>query len=313
MYISYRLPGASPEEVVSQVVMPLEQSVSSVSGIEEMRAVVSEGGGFLVVTFVLNKDISEATEEVREKVAAVQRQLPVNALPPTVRKADPDSDPVVTLVLAGSRPVRELTEIGDKIVSRTLQTVDGVASVDVYGGRKRQVNLMLDINKLSGYNLTAQEVERAVRAENIEAPGGRIVRGSQEVGVRTMGRVENLAQFNDIIIKNVGGAPIRLRDIGYAEDAMAERRTFAYYNDQPAVLMEVRRQNGQNTVKVVDAVVAKLDELNKTLPAGVKLTLIKEQATYIRKSVESLEEHLVLGSFLASIIIWLFIRDWRTC
>jgi HAE1 family hydrophobic/amphiphilic exporter-1 len=312
VYVAYRLPGASPEEVVSQVVMPLEQAVSSVSGIEELRAVVSEGGGFMVVTFVLNKDIGEATEEVREKVAGVQRQLPVNALPPTVRKADPDSDPVVSLALSGNRPVRELTEIADKVVSRALQTVDGVASVDVFGGRKRQINLMLDINKLSGYNLTAQEVERAVRSENVEAPGGRIVRGAQEVGVRTMGRVENLPQFNDIIIKNVNGAPIRLRDVGYAEDAMAERRSFAYLNEDPAVLMEVRRQNGQNTVRVVDLVIQKLDEINQTLPAGVKVTLIKEQATYIRNSVESLEEHLILGSFLASIIIWLFIRDWRT-
>lgn len=312
VYVNYRLPGASPEEVVSQVVMPLEQAVSSVSGIEELRAIVSEGGGFMVVTFVLNKDIAEATEEVREKVAGVQRQLPVSALPPTVRKQDPDMDPVVSLVLSGNRSVRELTEIADKIVSRALQTVDGVASVDISGGRKRQINLMLDINKLSGYNLTAQEIERAVRSENIEAPGGRIVRGAQEVGVRTMGRVENLPQFNDIIIKNVGGAPIRLRDVGYAEDAMAERRTFAYYKGQPAVLIEVRRQNGQNTVKVVDSVLAKLEEVNQTLPTGVKVDLIKEQATYIRKSVESLEEHLVLGSFLASIIIWLFIRDFRT-
>jgi HAE1 family hydrophobic/amphiphilic exporter-1 len=312
VYVNYRLPGASPEEVVSQMTMPLEEAVSSVSGIEELRAVVSEGGGFIVVTFTLEKDISEATEEVREKVAAAQRQLPQTALPPTVRKSDPDSDPVITLALSGSRPVRELTEVADKVIRRGLETVDGVAAVSISGGRRRQINLMMDIDKLNGYTMTAQEVERAIRSENIESPGGRIVTGPSEVGVRTMGRVESIEQFNNIIIKNVGGSPIRFRDVGFAEDGMAERRSFAYYNGAPAVIIQVQRQTGTNTVQVVDDVQGKLGEINRSLPAGLKLDVVTETATYIKKSVESLEEHLVLGSLLASIIIWFFIRDWRT-
>jgi len=227
VYIQYRLPGASPEEVVSQIVMPIEEAVSSVSGIDEMRAMVSEGGGFMSVTFTLEKDISEAVEDVREKVAGVQRRLPPSALPPVVRKQDPDSDAVVTLALSGVRPVRELTELADKTVRRALETVDGVASIDIAGGRRRQINIMLDMNKLNGYGIAAQEVERAVRSENVETPGGRIVRGQSEVGVRTMGRVESVDQFNSIIIRNVGGAPVRIRDVGFAEDGMAERRNFA--------------------------------------------------------------------------------------
>lgn len=310
--VSCRLPGASPEEVVSQVIMPLEESVSSVSGIDELRAMVTEGSGNVIVTFTLEKDINEAVEEVREKAAAAVRQMPVNVLPPVVRKSDPDSDPVVTLALSGPVSVRELTEIADKTVRRGLETIDGVAAADISGGRKRQINIMLDINKLNGYNLTAQEVERAVRSENVETPGGRIIRGPQEMGVRTMGRVENIQQFNDIIVKNAGGVPIRVRDVGYAEDGMAERRNFAYYKGRPAVIVEVRRQTGTNTVKVVDDVVSRIGRLNSQLPAGVQLDLIKESATYIKNSVESLEEHLVLGSLLASLIIWLFIRDFRT-
>lgn len=312
VYVNYRLPGASPEEVVSQMVLPLEEAVSSISGIDELRCITSENGGFMVITFILEKDIGEAVEDVREKVSGAQRQLPVNALPPTVRKADPDSDPVVTLALYGDRPIREITEVADKIVRRGLETVDGVASIDLSGGRKRQINLMLDINKMNGYSLTAQDVERAVRQENIESPGGRMVRGASEVGVRTMGRVETIEQFNDIIIKNAGGVPIRFRDIGYAEDAMAERRSFAYYQNKPAVIMEIRRQTGLNTVKVVDTILARVPEISDQLPGGLKLAVIKEQATYIKKSVESLEEHLIFGSLFASLIIWLFIRDWRT-
>lgn len=312
VYVNLRLPGASPEEVVSQVIMPLEEAISAVSGIEEMRAVVSEGGGFLIVTFTLEKDINEAVDDVREKTAGAVRQMPQNVLPPVVRKADPDSDAVVTMALSGNVSTRELTETADKVVRRGLETVDGVASADIYGGRKRQINLMLDLNKMNGYNMTAQEVERAVRSENVEAPGGRIVRGPQEMGVRTMGRVENIQQFNDIIIKNAGGVPVRVKDVGYAEDGMAERRTFAFYESKPAVLVEVKRQIGTNTVRVVDEVIKRVDVINKQLPPGVKLNVIKETATYIKKSVESLEEHLVLGSLLASLIIWLFIRDFRT-
>lgn len=312
VYVNFRLPGASPEEVVSQMVLPLEEAVSSISGIDELRCITSENGGFMVITFVLEKDIGEAVEDVREKVSGAQRQLPPTALPPTVRKADPDSDPVVTLALYGERSIREITEVADKVVRRGLETVDGVASIDLAGGRKRQINLMLDLNKMNGYSLTAQDVERAIRQENIEAPGGRMVRGASEVGVRTMGRVQSIDQFNNIIIKNSGGVPIRFRDIGYAEDAMAERRTFAYYQNKPAVIMEVRRQTGLNTVKVVDAILARVETLNDDLPGGLKLAVIKEQATYIKKSVESLEEHLVFGSLFASLIIWLFIRDWRT-
>lgn len=312
VYVRVRLPGASPEEMASQVILPLEEAVASVSGIEEMRAVIAEGNAFLSITFVLDRDIGEAAEDVREKVSGAMRKLPPNVLPPVVQKADPDSDPVIVLAVSGNRPLRELTEIADKQIRRALETVDGVGGIDIAGGRSRQINVLLDLNKMNGYRLTAQDVEHALRTENIEAPGGRIVRGATELGVRTMGRVQRVDEINNIIIKNVGGAPIRIRDVGYAEDGMAEKRTFAYYKGEPAVLLEVRRQTGTNTVKVVDSVLERVERIRRELPSGMQVTVVKEQATYIRNSVKALEEHLVLGSLLASLIVWLFIRDWRT-
>lgn len=311
VYVRVLLPGASPEEVTSQVVLPLEESIAAVSGIEEMRAMVSEGSANIIVTFVLERDIGEAAEDVREKVQQAMRKLPPNVLPPTVAKADPDSDPVITLAVHGSRPVRELTEIADKQIRRAIETVDGVGGVDISGGRNRQINVMLDLDKLNAYNLSAQEVQRAIQTENVETPGGRVVRGPTELGVRTLGRVEHVEEFNNIIVKNVGGAPIRVRDVGYAEDGMAEKRSFAYYKNQPAVILEVRRQIGTNTVRVVEDIQKKIASINATLPAGVQIDTIKEQASYIKASVAALEEHLVLGSLLASVIVWLFIRDWR--
>jgi HAE1 family hydrophobic/amphiphilic exporter-1 len=312
VYVRVRLPGASPEEMVSQVVMPLEEAIASVSGIDEMRAMVTEGSATVIVTFVLERDIGEAAEDVREKVAGAMRRLPPNVLPPVVQKADPDRDPIATIAVSGDRSVRELTEIADKQLRRALETVDGVAGVDISGGRYRQINVFLDLDKLAAYNLTPQDVERALIAENIEAPGGRIVRGPTEVGVRTLGRVQHVSEFNDIIVKNVAGAPIRIRDIGRAEDGMSEKRSFAYLNETPAVILDVRRQTGTNTVKVVDAVLARLKAIEHELPAGVRLQVVREQATYIRNSVKALEEHLIMGALFASLIVFLFIRDWRT-
>jgi hydrophobic/amphiphilic exporter-1 (mainly G- bacteria), HAE1 family len=310
--VRVNLPGASPEEMVSQVVLPLEEAVASVSGIEEMVARVTEGSCSIQVNFVLDRNIAEAVNDVREKVSSAQRKLPPNALAPTVTKSDLDADQILRVALSGKRPIRDLTEIADKLVRRSLETVDGVGVVDIQGGRNRQVNVYLDIDKMNAYALSAQQVENAIRSENIEAPGGRIVRGATELGVRTLGRVESIKDFDRVILKNVNGAPIRIQDIGDVEDGMGERRSFAYYKNIPAVLIDVRRQTGTNTVKVVEDIQKKIAQLNKQLPPGVELTVVAEQATYIRASVAALEEHLILGSLLASLIIWIFIRDWRT-
>jgi HAE1 family hydrophobic/amphiphilic exporter-1 len=310
--VRINLPGASPEEVVSQVVLPMEEAIASVAGIDEMVARVTEGSASIQVNFVLDLDLAEAVNDVREKVSSAQRKLPPNTLPPTVTKSDLDADSIMRIAVSGSRPIRDLTEVADKNVRRALETVDGVGIVDIQGGRSRQVNVMLDLDKLNAYNLSAQQVEQSVRAENVEAPGGRIVKGLTEVGVRTLGRVESIKDFDNIILKNVNGAPIRLRDVGQVEDGMSERRSFSFYKGKPAVIVEIRRQTGVNTVKVVDALIARVADINRQLPPGVKVDIVNEQAKYIRASVAALEEHLVLGSLLASLIIWVFIRDWRT-
>src|SRR5688572_24438248 len=146
VYVRVQLPGASPEEVTSQVILPLEESIAAISGIEEMRAMVTEGSSNIIVTFVLERDIGEAAEDVREKVSQAMRKLPPNVLPPTVAKADPDNEPVITLAVHGNRSVRELTEIADKEVRRGFETVDGVGGVDIAGGRNRQINVFLDLD-----------------------------------------------------------------------------------------------------------------------------------------------------------------------
>ncbi len=312
VFVSVKLPGAQPEEMVTQIVLPIEEALSTISGIDELRARTVEGSATITVQFVLERDIEDAAQDVREKVAGAMRQLPPNVIPPVIQKADPDSEPVMTVAVASDRSLRETTEIADKQIRRILETVDGVGEVSMSGGRERQIRIYVDAEKLSAYGVTINEVERAVHDENVESPGGRIIRGESEMGVRTMGRIDASSQFSDIIVKNVAGSPIRLRDIGRVEDDIQEPRTFASIERKPAILLDIRRQSGTNTVKIIDAIRARLANIEKELPPGFTMRVTRDQSVFIRASIDSLMEHLLLGSLLASLIVWIFIRNLRS-
>jgi len=312
VFVSVRLPGAQPEEMVTQVVLPIEEALSTISGIDELRGRTTEGTTTITVQFVLERNIEDAAQDVREKVAGAMRQLPPNVIPPVIQKADPDSEPVMTVAVASDRSLRETTEIADKQIRRILETVDGVGEVSMSGGRARQIRIYVDAEKLSAYGVAINEVENAVHDENVESPGGRIIRGESEMGVRTMGRIDASSQFSDIIVKNVAGSPIRLRDIGKVEDDVEEPRTFASIERKPAVLLDIRRQSGTNTVKIIDAIRAKVKDIEKELPSGFTMRITRDQSVFIRASIDSLEEHLLLGSLLASLIVWVFIRNLRS-
>lgn len=314
--VQVSLPGASPEEMITSVVLPLEDAVSAISGIEEMNVMAFEGFARITVQFVLEREIDGAAQDVREKVAGALGRLPPNVLPPVIRKADPDSDPIMTVLVSGPLSRRELTEIADKQIRRILQTVDGVGEVTLNGGQARQVRILLDAERLTAHNLTVIDVRNAVRNENIEAPGGRLIQGSQELGLRTLGRVDSAAQFADIIIANRAGTPIRVRDVANVEDGAEELRSWTALmtkNAEPkdVVAVEVRRQSGTNTVRVADDVRSRIERMSREVPPGVELRIIRDTSTFIKASVHSLLEHLTLGSVLASIVVLLFIRNWR--
>ncbi len=306
-----RLPGASPEELTSSVVEPVEQALSSISGIDEMTVRAMEGNARITIRFVLEREINDAAQDVREKVATAIRDLPPEVEPPVITKVDPDSDPIISLSVSGSLSIRALTEIADKIVRRGLETVDGVGEVTISGGRMREIQIVLDTEKLNAHGLTVDRVRDAVVAENVEIPGGRIEQGDAELTLRTHGRIESAAQFSNIVIANAGGTPIRVRDVAAVEDGTEEARTSALFDGKRTVIIDVRRQSGQNTVQVVDGVKAKVAQLQRTLPREAKITVTRDDATFIHASIASLEEHLVFGSLLASLVIMAFIRNLR--
>ncbi|MGH9786379.1 MAG: efflux RND transporter permease subunit [Terriglobia bacterium] len=315
--VQVRLPGASPEEVLTQVILPLENAMSVISGIDEMNSNAQDGGGRVGMRFVLERNLEDAAQDVREKVARAQRDFPQNVETPIVQKADPDSDPILEFVVGGTGSLRETTEIADKVIRPAVETVDGVGEVLLQGGRLRQIRIFLDAEKLIAYGITVNQFRAALQAENVEVPGGDIVRGDTRFGVRTLGRLEGSEQFNDVVISNVRGTPIRVRDLGRVEDSYAEPANwFAMIrkdgNVRETFGVQIRRQAGTNTVQVAETVKQRLDQLKRTLPPGIQIQIIRDQSTYIRASVEALEEHLLLGSIFAGIVVLLFLRDWRS-
>jgi len=314
--VEVQLPGATPEEMVTGIVLPLEDAISSVSGIDEISVYASEGSTEITCTFVLERDIDGAAQDIREKVAAAVNRLPRETLPPVITKEDPQSDPIMTLLVSGPMSRRELTEIADKQVRRAIQTVDGVGSVELNGGQARQIRVLLDAEKLTSHNFTVLAVRNALQRENIEAPGGHIITGPQELGLRTLGRVISADQFSQIVVGTHGGIPVRIRDVARVEDAAQELRTWSALfgkgnPGQDVVSIQILRQSGANTVRVADDVRNRVEQLRSQMPPGVQLRIVHDISDFIKASVHSLIEHLILGSIFASAIVWLFIRNWR--
>src|SRR6185369_6512118 len=263
-----RLPGAAPEEVETEITDKIEEAVNTISGIDELRSASSEGVSTVIVAFQLEKDGDIAAQEVRDRVNRVLPLLPRNIDQPTVEKFDPDSAPVMTLAVSADKPIRDITEYADKTLRRQLESVNGVGQVTLVGGRQRQINVMLDPARLQGHNVTVTDVSRALQAQNAEIPGGRIEAGATQMTLRTRGRVQSVAEFNDIVITERQGHPILLRDVGTVEDGMADADTRANVSGKPTVLLSIRRQSGTNTVEMVDAVKERLADIKAITPPG---------------------------------------------
>src|SRR6059058_6197096 len=218
-------PGAAPEQIETEISDKIEEGVNTISGIDELRSTSSEGISLVVVRFVHEKDTDVAAQEVRDKVNSVLPLLPKTIQQPRVDKFDPDAAPVLSLALSAKKPVRDITEYADKVLRRQLDSVNGVGQVLILGGRQRQINVWLDADRLRAYNLTVTDVSRALEAQNIEIPGGRIDQGPQSVTLRTRGRVQTVAEFNDIVVREKNGHPVRVSDVARVEDGEADPDT----------------------------------------------------------------------------------------
>src|SRR5215510_7370355 len=305
--------GAAPEQIETEVSDKIEEAVNTISGIDELRSISSEGVSQVMISFLLEKDPDVAAQEVRDKVNGALPLLPKTIEQPRVDRFDPDAAPVLSLALsATNQPVRDITEYADKVLRRQIESVNGVGQVIVLGGRQRQINIWLDGDRLRAYNLTVTDVARALQAQNIEIPGGRLDQGPESVTLRTRGRVQTVAEFGDIVIRQKEGHPVRIFDVARVEDGEAEAETLANVNGTGTVLLQVRRQSGTNTVEVVHAVKERLAEMTAALPAGYRVRVVRDQAEFIEASIDNVEEHLVVGSILAALVVLLFLTNLRS-
>jgi hydrophobic/amphiphilic exporter-1 (mainly G- bacteria), HAE1 family len=305
-------PGAAPEQIETEITDKIEEAVNTISGIDDLRSVSSEGISQVIISFILEKETDVAAQEVRDKVNGVLPRLPKTIQQPRVDKMDPDAAPVLSLALTAKQPVRDITEYADKVLRRQLESVNGVGQVIVLGGRKRQINIWLDADRLRSYNLTVTDVSRALQSQNIEIPGGRVDQGPQSVTLRTRGRIQSVAEFADIVIREKDGHPIRVADVARVEDGEAEPETLANVNGTGTVLLQIRRQSGTNTVEVVRAVKERLDGLQAGLPTGYSVRVVRDLSTFIEAAIHNVEEHLIVGSILAALVVLLFLTNLRS-
>ena len=306
------LRGALPAEVESEISDKIERAVNTVEGIQELRSVSFSGSSFVSANFSLDRDIDVAAQDVRDRVATVIRELPDDTDPPIVSKYDSESAPVMTVALYGNRTVRELSEMADKIVRTQLERSAGVGQVQLRGDLVRSVNIHVDAEKLIAYQIPITAVRDALQRQNSDVPGGNVTGAQREQTLRTVGKLETPEAFNDLVVTTINGAPIRIRDIGRAEDGNKEQRSISRLNGVPTVLLEVQRQSKANTVEVIESAKANLLRIQEQLPPDVKLEVIRDQTRYIYNALHEINLHLVLGSILASLVVLAFMRSWRS-
>jgi HAE1 family hydrophobic/amphiphilic exporter-1 len=306
------LPGASAEEIESLVTQQIEEVVNTVDGIDELRSISGQGTSIIIATFKLDRNLESAAQDVRDRVNSLGRNLPDDATPPIVQKFDNDSTPVITIALSGDRSIRELTEFADKTVRVQLERVGGVGEVRVVGGLDRAINIWVDAERLAAYQIPVTAVNSALDRQNADVPGGNVNTGREELVLRTLGRYTDPRAFEDLVIANVNGSPIRIRDVGRVEDGTKEQRSLARLNGVPTVTLEIRRQSGANTIDVINGIKRELPRITSQLPIDVKAEVIRDQSRYIEAALHEIQKHLVLGSILASLVVLLFMRSWRS-
>lgn len=309
--VNTTLKGASVEEMESNVTKVIEEAVNTIEGIEELRSTTKEGLSHVVVIFHLERNREAAVQDVRDKVAAVTAKLPAGTDPPVVMKFDVEASPILSIAVAGKRSLKEVTELARKLIKEDLETLPGVGSVTLVGGLERAINIEIDPQRLAAYGLSINQVRAALRAQNVELPSGHVDQGSKELTLRTMGRIERVDDFRQLIIGNVQGRPVTLGDVATVVDGFVEPRTMARLDGNPAVSLLVRKQNGQNTVDVIKRIKSRLQELQAVLPSDVHMQVVRDHSRFIERSIEEVQFHLVLAAVLVSLTVLLFIANWR--
>jgi HAE1 family hydrophobic/amphiphilic exporter-1 len=321
-------PGASPEDVEELVVKPIEDAVSTISGIDELTSQATEGVGTVTIAFVEGTDGNNAAIDVERQISGIKGQLPDEAEDPTIIKADLNAIPVLVMALSGSQSQDALFDLAENTLKSRLQGVEGVASVSVSGGREREVQVNVDPAKLAAFGMSLGGVQQALSANNITFPAGSIEEGRQKLSVRSVGEFKSLQEIEDIVINTGGGgggssngpAPagqdsggyVRLRDVATVSYGLKDQGNKLRYNGQDAISISAIKSSQSNTVEVVDNLTGVIDEINAELPAGAKLTIVNDNASFIKDSVAAVLEDLILAVIITGLVMLVFLHTVRS-
>ena len=305
--------GANADVIEAQITEPLEESINGIAGIKTLTSTSADGSSNIRVEFELGADLEAAANDVRDKVSRARRNLPDDAEPPIVTKADADSQPIVFLNIASDeRSLLELTEIAENIFKERLQTIPGVSEVRIWGEREYAMRLQMDPARMASYGVTPMDIMSRLNANNVELPSGKIEGENIELSVRTLGNLRTVEEFNDIIIKESGGNIVRFRDIGDARLGALNERSILKRDGVPMVGVVLVPLPGSNSIEIADEFYNRLDDLKNDVPADVELAIGFDNTEYIRQSISEVQETIVLAFILVVLIIFLFLRDWRT-
>jgi hydrophobic/amphiphilic exporter-1 (mainly G- bacteria), HAE1 family len=304
-------PGASPEEIESDVTNKIEDAIGGISGIDHTFSTSAEGVSIVAVQFLLEKDVNVAAQEVRDKVNSIP-DLPAGIDPPQISKLDPGAIPVMTLALSSNSPVRDISEYADKVLKPRLEGIEGVGQVALIGDQARQINVWVNPDRLAAYGLPASAVLQAVQRQNVQLPAGHVDQGNTQVTLRALSRITSPRELAGVGLETRHSVPITIGNVARVEDGAADAVTTANVDGTPAVLLQIKKQSGTNTLAVVHAVKERLRALELTLAPGYHLRIVRDQSVFVEASTHAVQEHLIVGSILAALVVLVFLWNWRS-
>ncbi|WP_337879384.1 efflux RND transporter permease subunit [Rheinheimera sp.] len=306
-------PGASPETVEREILNRVEDSMATITGMRELRSYARDSNAVIVAIFEFDKDLIEASQELRDAVAVVRDKLPTEMKEPFLRREDPNAMPILSLALsATSIDAIELSQIAEHQIAREIRAVPGVALVNLEGEKEREMTIFLNSNAMREANVSAMEVVNALRAQNIAAPVGRVVNGMQEQGIRIQGRLRDVREFEQMVVKRNGDQAIRLAQVADVVDGAAEQRRISIFNGVASLGINVVKARDASTIAVTNEIKAKLEALKKTLPADFELVVVRDSGEDVSASMRNVTEALSVGALLTIVTVFVFLNSWRS-
>ena len=307
--VSY--PGVGPREIEETITRPIEQTVAAVAGLDQLNSTSAEGSSTVRLNFVWGTDLGEAADDLRSRIDRIRGRLPEDADPPVIFKFDSNAWPIMTIAVQGDMDPVTLREMAERTLAQRLERVNGVAAVTVQGGLRRQIRVDLSREKITALGLPVDRIVQVLRTENQNIPVGEINDGSLTYLVRSPGQFNDLEEIRNLVVLTRDGVPVYMRDIADVRDGTEDFRQFTRVNGQPGVQMRITKQSGTNTVAISEAVHREVTRINREV-AGVQLTVSNDSAVFIEQSIASVREAVMLGSVLVIVIIFVFLRSWRS-